>query len=177
MPDAWRSCPSLRPLLGCEGPRRPGPQAAQLGRAWGQMGCTAAGRPGRPAGAARCHGNEGGGRPAPVGGGAGGGTVRRLGEGPEGARGGQGWRGAPWAPPPPPPCCPAPGLPRRLGLCLAASIWGSSPDLGSHSPCIWGLSLPLSLPPSLSFPDFGTEALDQEIFPHASAHILFMALG
>lgn len=60
---------------------------AQLEWAWGQMGCAAAGRQGLQARAARCHGDGGGRRPRPGAGGAGGGTVRRLGEGPEGARG------------------------------------------------------------------------------------------
>lgn len=169
MPDAWRSCPSLRPLLGCEGPRRPGPQAAQLGRAWGQMGCTAAGRPGRPAGAARCHGNEGAAAPPRWAGEQVAGRCAGWGrgrKGPAGAKAGGARPGLLLL------LLPAARLPGSLGDSACAS------PLGSGAPVqTWGLSLLLSLPPSLSFPDFGTEALDQEIFPHASAHILFMTLG
>lgn len=121
VPDARRSRPSLRALRGREGPRRPGRRAAQLGRARGQMGCTATGRPGGRG--ARCHG-DGGRQPRPGGRGsrwqdgaqAGGGAGR----GPRPALEGR-------APGVSPPCLPAPAAPLASRLALPACASGRRP--------------------------------------------------
>lgn len=151
MPDAWLSYPGLRPLLGCEGAWRRGAPGGPAGTGLGPDGlhcCPEAEAAGR---GRALPWERGGGGPAPVGGGAGGGTVRRLGEGPEGARGGQGWRGAPGAPPPPsrPPGSggslgdPASGSPLRAGA--PVETWPPTPCAGGayHS-------LDRSLPASVS---------------------------
>ena len=113
-------------------PGRPRPQATQLGRAWGQMGCAAAKRPGRPARGARCHGDGGGGSPSRRAGEQVAGRCAGWGRGRKGPAG-PGRLGAPPAAPPPP------DLPTsrlllplwRLGVCGVAG--GTPFEIGRAS--------------------------------------------
>lgn len=86
--ECCRSSPGLRPLGCCEDPRAAEASGDPAGEGLGPDGL----RRGKEAravgpGARVAMGTGGGRQPLPSGGGAGGRTVRRLGEGPEGARG------------------------------------------------------------------------------------------
>lgn len=149
------------------------------------MGCAEARRPGRPAGA-RVAMATGGGGPAPAGGGAGGGTVRGLGEGPEGARGSRGR----WARPqrmsssswPPSSCCSFgdSGSTNSLEEHRLTRGPGSLSGFGSQSLCISLKQINYVHPPSpsLSFLACDTAEMDQEDLPgHISAHYIFCDSG